>query len=103
MIVAILGDRQTRLPSDWTKETVVAVAAEARFDAAAGAAPRAALTFVGLAGDLVLRVPPGSRVAESGLTLLGDRKVAVTAGDGPEVTVKVYGLFVDVTITDGPA
>lgn len=103
MIVAILGDRHSTLRSEWTRETVVAVAAEARLDASAGSAPRAALTFVGLAGDLVLRVPPGSRVQESGLTLLGDRKVAVTAGDGPDVAVKVYGLFVDVTITDGPA
>ena len=40
---------------------------------------------------------------ESGLSLLGDREVAVTPGDGPDVAVKVYGLFVDVTITDEPA
>ena len=103
MIVAILGDRESTLPSDWTSQTVVAIAAEARFDASAGSAPQAAVTFVGLAGDLVLRVPPGSRLQESGLSLLGDRKVAVTRGDGPDVAVKVYGLFVDVTITDEPA
>jgi hypothetical protein len=30
--VAILGDRQSRLAPTWTKETVVAIAAEARFN-----------------------------------------------------------------------
>ena len=53
-----------------------------------------------MAGDLVVRVPPGSRVKESGFSLLGDREIKVTAGDGPEIQVKVYGLFSDVKVTD---
>ena len=57
MFVAILGDRQSTLPANWTKETAIAIAAEAAFDAAAGAGPGALLTFVGVGGDLVLRVP----------------------------------------------
>ena len=55
MFVAILGDRQATLPAGWTNETAVALAA----------------------GDLVVRVPPGSRVRESGFSLLGDRRIEV--------------------------
>jgi hypothetical protein len=53
-------------------------------------------------GDLVLRVPPGSRVREGGFSLLSDRQIQVSSGDGPEIQVKVYGLFSDVKVTDRP-
>jgi hypothetical protein len=102
MLVAILGDWQSTLPADWTKETAIAIAAEAAFDAASGAGPGASLTFVGVAGDLVLHVPAGSRVREGGFSLLGDRQIQVAAGDGPEIQVRVYGLFSDVKVTDQP-
>jgi hypothetical protein len=102
MFVAILGDRRGTLPANWTKETAIAIAAEAAFDAAGGAGPGASLTFVGVAGDLVLHVPAGSRVREGGFSLLGDRQILVAAGDGPEIQVKVYGLFSDVKVTDQP-
>jgi hypothetical protein len=94
------GRPAKHLPASWTKETAVAIAAEAEFDASRGAGPGASLTFVGVAGDLVVRVPPGSRVRESGLSLLGDREIEVSAGDGPEIQIKVYGLFSDVKVTD---
>jgi hypothetical protein len=100
MFVAILGDRRMRLPADWTSETVLALAAEASFDASGGAGPGASITFVGVAGDLVVKVPPGSRVRESGFSLLGDRRIEVANGDGPEIQVKVWGLFSDVKVTD---
>jgi hypothetical protein len=103
MFVAILGDRRSTLPANWTKETAIAIAAEADFDASDGAGPGASLTFVGVAGDLVVRVPPGSRVREGGFSLLGDRQIEVTSGDGPEIQVKVYGLFSDVKVTDQPS
>jgi hypothetical protein len=102
MFVAILGDRRTTLPANWTKETAIAIAAEAAFDASGGAGPGASLTFVGVGGDLVLHAPAGSRVREGGFSLLGDRQIQVTAGDGPEIQVKVYGLFSDVKVTDQP-
>jgi GTPase involved in cell partitioning and DNA repair len=100
MFVAILGDRKVRLPADWTSETVLALAAEADFDATSGAGPAASITFVGVGGDLVVRVPPGSRVRESGFSLLGDRRIEVADGDGPEIQVKVWSLFSDVKVTD---
>jgi hypothetical protein len=103
MFVAILGDRRTTLPAHWTRETAVALAAEAAFDASAGAGPGASITFVGVAGDLVVQVPPGSRVKESGFSLLGDREIEVAPGDGPEIQLKVYGLFSDVKVVEQPA
>jgi hypothetical protein len=102
MFVAILGDRHSTLPADWTKQTAIAIAAEAAFNATGGIGPGASLTFIGIAGDLVLRVPAGSRVREGGFSLLGDRQIQVAGGDGPEIQVKVYGLFSDVKITDQP-
>jgi hypothetical protein len=83
MFVAILGDRRSTLPANWTKETAVAIAAEADFDASGGAGSGASLTFVGVAGDLVVRVPPGSRVREAGFSLLGDRKIEVLLATVP--------------------
>jgi hypothetical protein len=103
MFIAILGDRQSRLPANWTKETAVAVAAETSFDATAGAGQDASLTFVGLFGDLQVQVPPGSRVNVGGVNILGDKEINVSAGDGPDVRLKVYGLFSDVRITDRPS
>jgi hypothetical protein len=102
MFVALIGDRRAALPADWTRETAVALVAEASFDASRGAGPEASLTFVGVAGDLEVQVPPGSRVRESGFSLLGDRRIEVTPGDGPEIQIKVYGLFSDVKVTDHP-
>ena len=46
--------------------------------------------------------PAGCRVREGGFSLLGDRQVQVTGGDGPEIQLKVYGLFSDVKVTDQP-
>jgi hypothetical protein len=57
---------------------------------------------LGVGGDLVLRVPPGSRVGKAGSALLGDRRIEVASGDGPEIRVKVYGLLSDVNVTDRP-
>jgi hypothetical protein len=55
-----------------------------------------------VAGDLVVHVPTGSRVREGGFSLLGNRKIEVAAGDGPEIQINVYGLFSDVKVTDRP-
>jgi hypothetical protein len=39
MFGAILGDRRSTLPANWTRETAIAIAAEAAFDASGGAGP----------------------------------------------------------------
>jgi hypothetical protein len=103
MKVAILGDRRSTLPVNWTNETVIAILSEARLDATGWTGSSASLTFIGLGGDLFLRVPTGSRIREGGLSLVGDHKITVSAGDGPEIQIKTYGLFTDVEVTDKPS
>jgi hypothetical protein len=39
-------------------------------------------------------------VITSGSTLLGDQRVGVEAGEGPEVEVRTWGLIGDVEISD---
>jgi hypothetical protein len=53
-----------------------------------------------LVGDVQLRVSPGTRVTTSGTTLLGDQRVDVEAGEGPEVEVRAWGLFGDVKVNE---
>ena len=60
------------------------------------------MTFVGLAGDAIVRVPPGSRVSGGGLSVFGDRKVEVSPGDGPEIRIDGYSLFGDVKVVVQP-
>jgi hypothetical protein len=102
MYVTILGDRRTTLPAAWTKETIVSVLADARIDASAGAGTGAKLTFIALAGEAVIRVPPGSRITGGGFSLLGDRKSDVSPGDGPEIRVDAYTVFGDLQVSDRP-
>ena len=100
MYVSILGDRRVALPAGWTKETIVSVLADAQIDASAGAGTGATVTFIALAGEAVIRVPPGSRVTGGGFSVLGDRKIDVSPGDGPEISVNAYTLFGDLHVTD---
>lgn len=102
MLFSLLGDRRSNLAPQWQKETAVALGGEVDLDASAGAAaPGAVVTCVGLFGDLKLRVPPGTRVRQRGFSLGGDSEVNLKpAPDGPEITIKVYGLLTDVEITD---
>ena len=58
MYMSILGDRRASLPAEWTKETIVSVLADAQIDASAGAGTGATVTFIALAGEAVIRVPP---------------------------------------------
>ena len=103
MYVTLFGDRRGTLPAGWANETVVALLGDAKIDAT-GAMPKGArMTFLGLAGDAIVVVPPGSRVTGGGLSVFGDRKVEVTPGDGPEIRIDGYSLFGDFKISDQPA
>jgi hypothetical protein len=62
--------------------------------------PSRALHLCRVGGDLVVKVPSGSRARESAFSLPGDRRIAVPSGDGPEIQLKVWGLFSDVKVTD---
>ncbi len=101
MYVTMLGDRQATLSADWTRETIVSVLGDTRIDASAGAGTGAKVTFIALAGEAVIRVPPGSRVTGGGFSLFGDRKIDVSSNDGPEIRVDAYTLFGDLQVSDG--
>ena len=103
MYVTVLGDRQVRLPTGWTNETVVTLVGDMRIDASSAPSPGAAVTFVALVGDAVIEVPPGTKVTGSGFSLVGDRKIDVSLGDGPEIRVKTYSLFGDLKVSEKPA
>lgn len=100
MDVAILGGRAYRFPPDWQKETIVSVFGGADLDSTAGAGSGARLTAVAVCGSVKLRVPAGSRVSMSGVSLLGGRKVSVAPGDGPEIAVKAVSVFGSVKVSD---
>ena len=103
MYLTVIGDRRTTLPTGWTKETIVSLLGDVRVDASAPATAGAKVTFVALAGDAVIRVPPGTKVTGGGCSLIGDRKLDVSPGDGPEIQVAVYSLFGDLQVSDKPA
>jgi hypothetical protein len=56
-----------------------------------------------LMGEVEVMVPPGSAVHLSGFSLMGERKVSVGAGDGPDVHVDAIAVMgsVKVTVGDG--
>lgn len=60
----------------------------------------ASLTFLGLAGDAVVHVPSGSQVTGGGLSVFADRKIQVSAGDGPEIRLDGFSLFGDMEVSD---
>ena len=99
MQVTILGERRSSLPANWVKETLVAILGDARVDATR-TGPDASLTVIGLFADATIRVPRGSRISDGGFSLLGDRKITVSPGEGPEIRVNSYGLLSDVQVTE---
>ena len=103
MNLSIIGDRRVRLSPDWSRETAVGLLGDSEIDASGGANPGAVLTMVSLVGDGRVRVPTGIRVTLKGFNVLGDRRLRVTPGDGPDVTIRMYGLFGDLEVTDGTA
>ena len=103
MYVTLFGDRRGTLAAGWGNETIIALLGDARIDATGSAAAGARMTFVGLAGDAIVIVPPGSRVTGGGLSVFGDRKIEVTPGDGPEIRIDGYSLFGDVKVSDQPS
>jgi hypothetical protein len=102
MQLAVFGDQRMTLPPDWTTATAVALLGDIQVDASAGLGSGARLTFLGVAGDLEVRVPAGCRVRTDGVVLFGDPVVDMVQGDGPEVTITSFALFGDVRVTDKP-
>ena len=76
---------------------------DARIDASAAPGEGARVTFIGLAGDAIVRVAPGSRVSGEGFSVFGDRRIDVSPGDGHEIRIDIFAVFGDLQVTDRPA
>jgi hypothetical protein len=101
-VFAFLGDvTEGALPIGWTDEQIVVLIGDVRLDLRTRPpAERAILRVFHLIGDVRLQVTPGTRVTTSGTTLLGNQRVNVEIGKGPEVEVRAWSLFGDVTVDD---
>ena len=87
MQISILGGRDLRLPTGWTSETSWTLIGGAKVDATADPAPGAKLRVYTVLGGADVVVPRGARVHLKGGSLIGGRRLEVSPGDGPELTV----------------
>ena len=101
-VFSLLGDvTENALPTGWSDEQIVVVVGDVRMDLRDRAPSDGAILRVfHLIGDVRLRVSPGTRVVTSGSTLLGDQRVGVEPGEGPELEVRAWGLIGDLEISD---
>jgi predicted membrane protein len=101
-VFSLLGDvTEGAIPVGWTDEQIVVLIGDVQLDLRnRPPGERAILRVFHLVGDVRLSVSAGTRVTTSGTTLLGDQRVDVTAGEGPEVEVRAWGLFGDVKVSD---
>ena len=101
-VFSLLGDvTENSLPSGWSDEQIVVVIGDVRMDLRdRPPVDGAILRIFHLIGDVRLRISPGTRVVTSGSTLLGDQRVVVQAGQGPELEVRAWGLIGNLEIRD---
>jgi hypothetical protein len=101
-VFSLLGDvMENALPAGWTDERIVVLIGDVKLDLRnRPPGGKAILRVFHLVGDVRLRVSAGTRVTTSGTTLLGDHRVDVEAGEGPEFEVRAWGLFGDVKINE---
>jgi hypothetical protein len=101
-VFSLLGDvTENALPTGWSDEQIVVVVGDVRMDLRnRPPSDGAILRVFHLIGDVRLRVSPGTRVVTSGSTLLGDQRVGVTPGEGPEFEIRSRGFIGDLEIND---
>lgn len=95
MNIAVFGGFGERmLAPGWTKETSLALLGGGEFNLA-NIAPGddARLTAVAIFGGIDIIVDQGTQVTMTGFSLFGSRKVTVTAGEGPSLTVHAVAIF----------
>jgi hypothetical protein len=100
VVFSFFGDvTENALSAGWTDEQIVVLVGNVKMDLRERRPGGGAILRVfHLMGDVRLRVSAGTRVTTSGTTLLGDQRVDVEAGEGPEFEVRAWGLFGDVRI-----
>lgn len=100
MQFSLLGGRRLRLPSGWTSETSYTLIGGADVDATSEPGPSARVRIYTLIGGADVRVPKGARVTLKGGSLIGNRTLAVSPGDGPEILVLACSVIGGVTVRD---
>jgi hypothetical protein len=99
--VSIFGSTVTGAAPGWTRETVVSVLGRLELDLS-GSPPAdgAKLTVLTVLGSNKIVLPAGTRVSVSGFSIVGARRVDLSQGDGPAVSVAVNALIGSTMITD---
>jgi len=101
MNVSIIGRRIITLPNGWTDEGGLNVIGSSRVDAAAATPGEGAkLSLYSIVGGIDVVVPRGARVRLEGFSLLGSRRVEVTSGDGPEITINAISIVGRLRVTE---
>jgi len=104
MQITLIGGRNLRLPGGWTSESNLTIAGGSSVDATQGPADgHGRIKALSVLGGADIRVPPGSRVKLQGGSLLGGRRVDVTPGDGPEITILACSLVGGIRVHDDGA
>ena len=93
MQISLLGGRDLRLPAGWGSETSYTLIGGAKVDATAEPRPGAKLRVYTVIGGADVLVPKGARVRLKGGSLIGGRKLDVSHGDGPEITILACALL----------
>jgi hypothetical protein len=92
---------ENALPTGWSDEQIVVVVGDVRMDLRTRPPSDGSILRVfHLIGDVRLRVSPGTRVITSGSSLLGDQRISLEPGEGPEFEVRGWGLIGDLEISD---
>jgi hypothetical protein len=101
-VFSLFGDvTENALPTGWSDEQIVVVVGDVRMDLRnRPPTDGSTLRVFHLIGDVRLRVSPGTRVVTAGSTLLGDQRISVEPGEGPEFEVRGWGLIGDLEISD---
>jgi hypothetical protein len=101
-VFSLFGDvTENALPTGWSDEQIVVVVGDVRMDLRnRPPSDGSILRVFHLVGDIRLRVSPGTRVITSGSSLLGDQRISVEPGEGPEFEVRGWGLIGDLEISD---
>jgi predicted membrane protein len=105
MQLAIFGNTsEAGIAPEWTDETAVAIFGSTNLDLTRQPPlSSAVLKVAAIFGSAKIVVPPGARVTTKGFALVGNSRVRVEHGAGPELQINFLVLFGEVKIVEGVA
>jgi predicted membrane protein len=87
----------------WTSETVVVIFGSALLDLTERLpADDATLNVRAVFGSVKVIVPSGTRLSVQGLSLFGERRVKVQAGEGPTLRLRAGAVFGTIEVIESP-